>query len=375
MERLTYTCPKCGEAGRVALLGITGGSFAGRCHACRRPLVFTPTGEGRAEAQPQAEPAAPAIDPLCEAAVPAGDCAAPPLRLPPLVPPPAGPPTGPSAAPPKNAPDGRPDSGASPNGLAPGGPYPDGGTAASPNEPVPPDYPPYRGPVMVPARSPTRGHLTITILLFTASLLGFYQAWGFHDLPNTIEDEGEVEVTLVVRNSTGPLDNATLKVDGQPVNLTRTAPGRYTVTLTTGVRRLEIAAPGHHSAWTEVIIMESSMGVSGGEGFDRFTFTLTPGTGEARKVKMEVNNSVSTFFEIWCPALGVLLSLGGLGGAWAAYGRRSYRAAVVGALCALFAVGFFIGSALALAALILLFRRRTLFPGAFNTGNPPPPWS
>ena len=363
MEWLAYTCPHCGEADRVALLGITGGSFAGRCHACRRPLEFTPAGDGRAEAQPPAEPAAPAADVLREAAVPTGDRAAPPLRLPPIMPPPTGPP-----------PDGVPAGVASPNGLAPGEPHPDSGTAAPPDEPVPPDYPPYRGPVMVPARPPTRGHLTIAILLLTASLLGFYQAWSLHDLPEVIDGEGDVEVTLMVRNATGPLDNATLEVDGRPVNLTCAAPGRYTVTLATGVRRLEVGAPGHRPAWAEVIIMESSMGVSGGEGFDRFTFTLTPGTGEAREVEIEATKTLFSFFDL-CPALTALLSLGGLGGAWAAYGRRSYRAAQVGALCALFAVGFFIGSALALAALILLFRRRGLFPGTFNTGNPPPPWS
>ena len=235
---------------------------------------------------------------------------------------------------------------------------------------VPDDYPRYRGP-QLREQSKAGGTLAIALLILAASLTGLATAWGIHAMPEEYDGRQEIRITVEVANTTGPLANVTLLVDGAPVNLTAGAPGIYTTMVSSGMRSLEVAAAGHRNATSEVFIAEQDPGMDPTAGVNLFSFTLLEGKGGATEQEQPVQGLWRGMFS-WCPFLMLAFSLIGLGGAWAAWQRTSFLAAQVGALFSALALGFLlVGPVLGLIALILLQRQKHAF--SFKTGEHPPP--
>ena len=247
-----------------------------------------------------------------------------------------------------------------------------GATGDSPAAPpvVPDDYPRYRGPPLR-ERPKAGGTLTIAMLILAASLTGLVTAWGIHAMPEEYDGRQEIRITVEVANTTGPLGNVTLLVDGAPANLTAGAPGVYTTVVSSGMRSLEVAAAGHRNATSEVFIAEQDPGMNPTAGVNLFSFTLLRGEGGATEQEQPVQGLWRSMFA-WCPFLILAFSLIGLGGAWAAWQRTSFLAAQLGALFSALALGFLlVGPILGLIALILLQRQKHAF--SFKTGEHPPP--
>ena len=247
-----------------------------------------------------------------------------------------------------------------------------GAAGESPAAPatVPDDYPRYRGP-QLREQSKAGGTLAIALLILAASLTGLATAWGIHAMPEEYDGRQEVRITVEVANTTGPLANVTLLVDGASANLTAGAPGIYTTMVSSGMRSLEVAAAGHRNATSEVFIAEQDPGMNPTAGVNLFSFTLLEGEGGATEQEQPVQGLWRSMFS-WCPFLMLAFSLIGLGGAWAAWQRTSFLAAQVGALFSALALGFLlVGPVLGLIALILLQRQKHAF--SFKTGEHPPP--
>ena len=167
------------------------------------------------------------------------------------------------------------------------------------------------------------------------------------------------------------LFQVTLLVDGKPANLTQTETGAYTTVVSSGMRYLEVAAPGHRNGTSEVFIAAQDADMEPTAGVNLFRFTLLEGEGAATEQEQPVQGLWRGMFA-WCPFLMLAFSLIGLGGAWAAWQRTSFLAAQLGALFSALALGFLlVGPLLGLIALILLQRQKHAF--SFKTGEHPPP--
>ncbi len=163
----------------------------------------------------------------------------------------------------------------------------------------------------------------------------------------------------------------TLLVDGKPATLAQTETGAYTTVVSSGMRYLEVAAPGHRNGTSEVFIAKQDADMEPTAGVNLFRFTLLEGEGATTEQEQPVQGLWRGMFA-WCPFLMLVFSLIGLGGAWAAWQRSSFLAAQLGALFGALALGFLlIGPLLGLIALILLQRQKHAF--SFKTGEHPPP--
>ena len=212
----------------------------------------------------------------------------------------------------------------------------------------------------------------IALLILVASLTGLANAWIVHVMPDEYDGQQQVSITVEVSNSTGPLANAILLVDGMPANLTAGEPGTYSTTVSSGMRTLQVGASGHHDAYiAEVFIALQDPDMEATPGINLFRFSLLEGEGEPvvqEQAEQEVLHGMFT----WCPFLMLVFSLIGLGGAWAAWQRSSFLAAQLGALFSALALGFLlVGPLLGLIALIFLQRQKHAF--SFKTGEHPPP--
>ena len=235
---------------------------------------------------------------------------------------------------------------------------------------VPDDYPRYRGSPLR-EQSKAGGTLAIALLILAASLTGLTNAWFVHIIPEVNEGEQQVGITVEVANTTGPLANVTLLVDGAAANLTASEPGAYTTTVSSGMRTFEVTAPGHRNGTMLVLVYVQDLDMAPTEGANLFKFILLEGEGAPVKQE-QAEQALLQGMLAWCPFLILAFSLIGLGGAWAAWQRTSFLAAQVGALFSALALGFLlVGPILGLIALILLQRQKHAF--SFKTGEHPPP--
>ena len=255
---------------------------------------------------------------------------------------------------------------------------PAGPAASRPSEPaadstppaVPDDYPRYRGPPL-PEQPVADGTRVIALLILTASLTGLATAWGIHIMPDEYDGLQQVGITVEVANATGPLANMTLLVDGAAANLTASEPGAYTTTVSSGMRTLEVTAPGHRNGTMLVLVYVQDSNMAPTAGANLFKFILLEGKGGPVKQE-QAEQALLQKMLAWCPFLMLTFSLIGLGGAWAAWQRTSFLAAQLGALFSALALGFLVvGPPLGLIALILLQRQKHAF--SFKTGEHPPP--
>ena len=235
---------------------------------------------------------------------------------------------------------------------------------------VPDDYPRYRGPPLR-EQSKAGGTLAIALLVLAASLTGLATAWVVHIIPEANDGLQQVEITVEVANTTGPLANVTLLVDGAAANLTASKPGAYTTTVSSGMRTLEVTALGHRNGTMLILVYVQDPDMAPTEGANLFKFILLEGEGAPVKQE-QAEQALLQDMLAWCPFLMLAFSLIGLGGAWAAWQRTSFLAAQVGALFSALALGFLlVGPVLGLIALILLQRQKHAF--SFKTGEHPPP--
>ena len=255
---------------------------------------------------------------------------------------------------------------------------PAGPAASRPSEPatastppaVPDDYLRYRGPPLR-ARPAANGTRAIALLILAASLTGLASAWVIHVMPEANDGLQQVGITVDVTNTTGPLANVALLVDGAAANLTASEPGAYTTTVSSGMRTLEVTAPGHRNGTMLVLVYVQDSNMAPTEGANLFKFILLEGEGGPVKQE-QAEQALLQKMLAWCPFLMLTFSLIGLGGAWAAWQRTSFLAAQLGALFSALALGFvLVGPILGLIALILLQRQKHAF--SFKTGEHPPP--
>ena len=255
---------------------------------------------------------------------------------------------------------------------------PAGPAASRPSEPaadstppaVPDDYPRYRGPPLR-ARPAANGTRAIALLILAASLTGLASAWVIHVMPEANDGLQQVGITVDVTNTTGPLANVALLVDGAAANLTASELGAYTTTVSSGMRTLEVTAPGHRNGTMLVLVYVQDSNMAPTEGANLFKFILLEGEGGPVKQE-QAEQALLQKMLAWCPFLMLTFSLIGLGGAWAAWQRTSFLAAQLGALFSALALGFLVvGPPLGLIALILLQRQKHAF--SFKTGEHPPP--
>ena len=232
---------------------------------------------------------------------------------------------------------------------------------------VPEDYKKYKGRELS-KKSQTNTMVTvISVLIFSSALMGFITGGLLRDLPDEHSGYEEINVEIVVKNSTASLENATIIVNSHEANQTYDGKGTYLVFLKPGKYQISVSVDLHKNSTMSIYIPPQEDNLSlidieqGIEGINRFTFDMKEGTGNE-----ELDDSVYVKISKWCPSLIFIFSLIGIWGAWVTYTLQSYKYAQIGAFFSILAMGFLIvGPILGFIALVLLPKIKNLFNRSF----------
>ena len=232
---------------------------------------------------------------------------------------------------------------------------------------VPEDYKKYKGRELS-KKSQTNTMVTvISVLIFSSALMGFITGGLLRDLPDEHSEYEEINVEIVVKNSTATLENATIIVDSHEANQTYAGKGTYLVFLKPGKYQISVSVDLHKNSTMSVYVPPQEDNLSlvdieqGIEGINRFTFDMKEGSG-----KEELDDSVYVKISKWCPSLIFIFSLIGIWGAWVTYTLQSYKYAQIGAFFSILAMGFFVvGPILGFVALLLLPKIKNMFNRSF----------
>jgi hypothetical protein len=232
---------------------------------------------------------------------------------------------------------------------------------------VPEDYKKYKGGDLSKNNQKNTMVKIISVLILSSALMGFITGELLRDLPDEHSGYEEIDVEIVVKNSTGVLENATIAVNSRETNQTYAGNGTYHVFLKPGKYQIRVSVALHKNSTMAVYIPPQEDNLSlvnieqGIEGINRFTFDMKEGLGNE-----ELEDSVYVKISKWCPSLIFIFSLIGIWGAWVTYTLQSYKYAQIGAFFSILAMGFFVvGPILGFVALLLLPKIKNMFNRSF----------
>ena len=101
---------------------------------------------------------------------------------------------------------------------------------------VPKDYKQYEGDVPKTSEKTAMVKM-ISLLIFTASLMGFMTSGLLFTVPDQYDGIEKIKIGVVVKNSTTTLENATILVDSKEINQTYFGNGTYDIFLKPGIIR------------------------------------------------------------------------------------------------------------------------------------------
>lgn len=231
---------------------------------------------------------------------------------------------------------------------------------------VPKDYKQYEG--KVPETSEKTAMVKIiSLLIFTAALMGFMTGGLLFTVPDQYNGVEEIKIGIVVKNSTTTLENATILVDSQEINQTYFGNGSYDIFLKPGKYKIEVRVPLHKNCTMDVYIPLQDSNLSlveidqGLEGVNQFTFNMQKGEGNT-----SLGENTYSLMLNWCPGIMFVFSLIGVWGAWVTYTLQSYKYAQIGAFFSILAMGFLVvGPILGFIALVLLPKIKNMFNRSF----------
>ena len=231
---------------------------------------------------------------------------------------------------------------------------------------VPKDYKQYEG--KVPETSEKTAMVKIiSLLIFTAALMGFMTGGLLFTVPDQYDGIEKVKIGIVVKNSTTTLENATILVDSQEINQIYFGNGSYDIFLKPGKYKIEVRVPLHKNCTMDVYIPLQDSNLSlveidqGLEGVNQFTFNMQKGEGNT-----SLGENTYSLMLNWCPGIMFVFSLIGVWGAWVTYNLQSYKYAQIGAFFSILAMGFLVvGPILGFIALVLLPKIKNMFNRSF----------
>ena len=194
---------------------------------------------------------------------------------------------------------------------------------------------------------------------------------GFSMFGDMMDDSGDGLVTIrgVVEytNGTGA-PNASVLVLGTNVSTVTDAQGNFVLyNVPEGDQRVQVSKAGYVTLVRKISAQEGMMWDmgSGSMSGTRMEFTLAPGDGTA-----EVGSFGDDFdfgdvrsFLLVCSAIGIVLSVLSLIGAFFAFKRTSFPMVIVGCLAGVFTVGFGAGTLFAFIALFVAMLASEEFKG------------
>ena len=231
---------------------------------------------------------------------------------------------------------------------------------------VPKDYKQYEGDVPKTSEKTAMVKM-ISLLIFTASLMGFMTSGLLFTVPDQYDGIEKIKIGIVVKNSTTTLENATILVDSKEINQTYFGNGTYDIFLKPGKYKIEVRVPLHRNSTMDIYIplQENNLSLveidQGLEGVNQFTFNMQEGEGNT-----SLGENTYSLMLNWCPGIMFVFSLIGVWGAWVTYTLQSYKYAQIGAFFTILAMGFLVvGPILGIIALVLLPKIKNMFNRSF----------
>ena len=207
----------------------------------------------------------------------------------------------------------------------------------------------------------------ISLLIFTAALMGFMTGGLLFTVPDQYDGVEKIKIGIVVKNSTTTLENATILVDSQEINQIYFGNGSYDIFLKPGKYKIEVRVPLHKNCTMDVYIPLQDSNLSlveidqGLEGVNQFTFNMQKGEGNT-----SLGENTYSLMLNWCPGIMFVFSLIGIWGAWVTYTLQSYKYAQIGTFFSILAMGFLVvGPIIGFIALVLLPKIKKMFNRSF----------
>jgi hypothetical protein len=178
-----------------------------------------------------------------------------------------------------------------------------------------------------------------------------------------MEDSGDGLVTIrgdVEYTNGSGAPNATVSVLGTNVSTVTDAEGNFVLyNVPEGDQRIQVSKAGYVTLVRKITVQEGMMWDmgSGSSSGTRMEFTLAPGDGTAQVGGFgdEFDFGDIRSMLLVCSAIGIVLSVLALVGAFFAFKRTSFPMVIVGCLAGVFTVGFGFGTLFAFIALFVAF--------------------
>ena len=165
---------------------------------------------------------------------------------------------------------------------------------------VPEDYKKYKGRGLAKNSQTKKMVTVISVLIFSSALMGFITGGLLRDLPDEHSGYEEINVEIVVKNSTSTLENATITVNSHEAKQTYAGKGTYLVFLKPGKYQISVSVDLHKNSTMSVYVPPQEDNLSlvdieqGIEGINRFTFYMKEGSGNE-----ELDDSVYVKISKW----------------------------------------------------------------------------